>query len=976
MKMNLNENTFQQISVSTTTLKEHFEQMFQSVSLVVSKGLPELAHYLRFIESLISSTSQYEKSLLKIGEEFQSSVREFKTEELLSNSFKKVNTSLADFALQINKLNFTLTKNKFRIIEVTKSTKAMFHRSVNAFCGNANDFKNVLPKCESDYKKFVRMMIFCSNSNIMGIDGKETKKLNDSEKVQFSNAKKLEENVTKSFTEMKAVARKNFDFAKNQIQVLILQDVFWKTELMKSTDEISVQLLKGFGEKLKGKTENIKKTDCGESETKDWMASNKKSKSARNISVENELGNSNEKRGKYINSNREIIDVSIDSAIITDPLNFQNPFENLLHRFVFGPHSEIILYHKLLSFVPYVQFLRVNFALENLNVRNISNRLGKLASETPPRARLTIELLVSHFLVDRVEFTADLIQELASIMEQKRFREFFLYSLLFRKCIRLQTWPFSSMILKKKQMKNLQTISHYFFKNYFEFKTADFDLIFDFMKFLMCVHDKEKRSFMEHCSSFPIFADVLFWTSLFDYLVRNSQNSNSDTWKNGKPVSNNHLISSFKQIAGVFGLGNEQISGEENSRVFDELVVILFQLKVDFETITDVLIALALKARVGLDHVRHLLTRNQDLLITQVANITHVNSMEFCDKRFEKLHAPRSVKTYSILLKCTAYLGQPDEVLRLVFLNKYCNSRKLLIFKKALRSFNFSGCPAFRRFIYRQMISGEIRTEALSKSFDTQLASIITMDVHRTFSKHPKFDSGAIEKILNNISHPDIGNFSYYQGMNYLVTYFYTLFEGHELDTYNFVIWLVERDFAGYFDRELKNVRKLFFSLKKFFRRNLSTLSNYLEFDLQIDTDVIFAAWCLTLFTMVTQNQERTPFLDEIIDIFISQGWPGFFKTVLVILSELQEQLLQMSYDNILMMMSDLAKNNFKELMKENQVCFSLKERIGNFPKVTKIKMRLYEKEYEQREIKVNHICERIDGKINELSCSEFPAKL
>ena len=58
---------------------------------------------------------------------------------------------------------------------------------------------------------------------------------------------------------------------------------------------------------------------------------------------------------------------------------------------------------------------------------------------------------------------------------------------------------------------------------------------------------------------------------------------------------------------------------------------------------------------------------------------------------------------------------------------------------------------------------------------------IISLDIKRTFNKQPDFDKKILELILQNIADKDIGNFSYYQGLNYLTSYFYILFDQNEI---------------------------------------------------------------------------------------------------------------------------------------------------------------------------------------------------
>ena len=54
---------------------------------------------------------------------------------------------------------------------------------------------------------------------------------------------------------------------------------------------------------------------------------------------------------------------------------------------------------------------------------------------------------------------------------------------------------------------------------------------------------------------------------------------------------------------------------------------------------------------------------------------------------------------------------------------------------------------------------------------------------------------------------------------------------------------------------------------------------------------MIFASWCLTLFTISMQYNDKVELLDSILDIFIGKGWIGFLRVLLVMFEEMFPQL-------------------------------------------------------------------------------------
>jgi hypothetical protein len=465
-----------------------------------------------------------------------------------------------------------------------------------------------------------------------------------------------------------------------------------------------------------------------------------------------------------------------------------------------------------------------------------------------------------------------------------------------------------------------------------------------------------------------VFADPRFWLGLFEYTAKTPEAWSVDALASTKEPAGGQVSNSLRNIVGLFGIDTEISKTNHNAKAYDLLVNVLFQMKLDFEAISEIMIALARRAKIDMENVRGSLSRNQDLLVSQIALLSRTKSMEITDKDLDLPYGRRETRLVKVLKLAVRYLDSGCEIIRLTHLNRFLRNKSRSIFKRTLATFDFTHWRAFRKMIYVKLTPSFYRIEPLENHFDPELRPIISMDVQRTTSKHPSFNAPALERILNNLSHPEVGNFPYYQGMNYLTAYFYQLFEGDELKTFNFIIWISERDLAEYFDKDLRNVRKLFFCLKKFLRRSLPKLSEFLEAQMKIDTDVIFAAWCLTLFTTVLQNQETTPILDEIIDLFVSRGWPGFFQAVLVIMSELQPRLINMSYDTVLMLLNELGKNNFKELLVGHppDMSWRLKSRAIRFETITYAKMKNYELEFEQSEMRIGKVWDRIDAKINE----------
>jgi len=108
-----------------------------------------------------------------------------------------------------------------------------------------------------------------------------------------------------------------------------------------------------------------------------------------------------------------------------------------------------------------------------------------------------------------------------------------------------------------------------------------------------------------------------------------------------------------------------------------------------------------------------------------------------------------------------------------------------------------------------------------------------------------------LENILYNVSHPKGGNIEYYQGLNYIVSYYLNIFE-NDFFTFNVVMYVLKKHYLKFLDKRLTKLRKIFYYLKKYVEIYIPDLSYYLENEVRLDIDIIFAPWVLTIFTSST----------------------------------------------------------------------------------------------------------------------------
>lgn len=677
------------------------------------------------------------------------------------------------------------------------------------------------------------------------------------------------------------------------------------------------------------------------------------------------------KVGQVIKSlgNKEINQKSENIDLIAMDKN--NYFDVLRRESILDFNKSFNFANHQMSFCSYYNFIKLNRIFDSQYARYVMQKHTAIQSKIPTKIRIYIEIFFDFFYKSNSEFSKEIIDELNTLLSEKLTREYFIFSLILKKTQILFMKPFSVLSLKSIQFKNLLLITQYILLHVGkEKKDQEYEVIFSFMKFGLSTFNEKKENLLEKWIMVGDFCVPEFWIGLFEFLTTQNLNGLIDfkvNVQNGKP-----FFGGIKNIVDNFKSQINQPKIEVKQKVFDEIGYLLFNLKLDFEVITDILIGVAQVANISMESVKSLLGRNQELLATQITKLAEYKIET--KQNFNKISKliTKNHKLIAFFCHLVGFCDNASEIFKLTILNKQIYSKSEAILKHVLLEFSFSRFSLVRKHIILLKVDTNHSIEMLIEGNDANEESVISLDVKRTISYNKHFSSKSLQKVLSNISNEEIGHFAYYQGLNYIVTYFLGLFEGNEVITYNFAISILYNYFSAYIDHDLKNIKKLFFYLKGFMALELPQLHHFLDKEQKLDSDIILASWCLTLFTTVTQYTDDCPYLDEIIDIFLSKGWPGFFRIILVIFDELQERIFKMNYEDILMLLSDLCKTNFKELIKTTKgvglakdgLPFSFKTKIKKFKKVKKGTMINFQYQYHKLEEKTDEFWHKINKKM------------
>lgn len=144
----------------------------------------------------------------------------------------------------------------------------------------------------------------------------------------------------------------------------------------------------------------------------------------------------------------------------------------------------------------------------------------------------------------------------------------------------------------------------------------------------------------------------------------------------------------------------------------------------------------------------------------------------------------------------------------------------------------------------------------------------------------------------------------------------------------------------------------------------LPELHNFLEYELKLDLQVVFASWSLTLFTTSIQFNKDSKFLDQLMDIFMARGWIGFLQCLLVIMDSLQDYIFSNSFENCLIMFTELSKNQFDQVTRGDEK-YDLKKKIAKFKRIDENDIALLSVEYNFIKEKLEDYWHQLSKKLN-----------
>ena len=623
-----------------------------------------------------------------------------------------------------------------------------------------------------------------------------------------------------------------------------------------------------------------------------------------------------------------------------------------------------------LEFMSIDHFLTLDRLLDNSSSRLVFTRIKEKEKSLGTKVKIYIELICRKLYTEDEELSKVEMGELMTVISNPSTCDYFIHNLIHKKAVVLLKSPFANLFPSKAQVKNFLSISRYFLLISAERKRIDYETIYQFMKFCLTVFDSDKKNFLELLNKSVILHNCDFWMSLMNFFTKYPEFQKTIGDEIANTETGISMVFGLKSIIASFTNSQSGVTIHSLRKAFEETAFLIFKCRLDFEAINNILMFLAPKAGISFDSVKTLLRKNQDVFLKRIS-VGELLAMKW-QRSINKQAKLTKLDTLIVLINSTLpFYDKAKDVFNLITLNKFIYGKRIHIFKAALATSSIR-TMTFRKIAFQTYLSPSQPITSLNEKIKvSEVPNVIKLDVKRTNCEYASFDPKHLTLILYNISHKSMHNYQYYQGLNYLVCYFLSLYGKDVITTYNVSIGIIDRYMEEYTDQEFLKLQKLFFYAKRLMKIYLPQLANYLEHERKIALDMFLASWCLTIFTTILQGHKNVDLLHQIIEIFVGKGWPGFFQIILVILDELQEELFKLGFEEIILLMGDVAKNNFKDVIachkkhyKEKE--FNFKEKVRKFRHVDKNMLLYFKDEHENILGKINNFWLKISQRFQE----------
>ncbi|EAR94523.2 TBC domain protein (macronuclear) [Tetrahymena thermophila SB210] len=449
---------------------------------------------------------------------------------------------------------------------------------------------------------------------------------------------------------------------------------------------------------------------------------------------------------------------------------------------------------------------------------------------------------------------------------------------------------------------------------------------------------KNRKEFLAtHVNDLKLLYNTKNWEDLFDFIKIKKLDDKKKkinllkeqpTIFNSKNIQKGIKLLGFglNKIGGFFQKKQEKLSEEDKALeselsyfTLDELNKYLLNIELSSEFVSDLIIDLAKKKGAYLDQIPRILEKQENKKNSELRRnfLSYKNKKRRDEERFEKIQKNKLLlKVYGI--KCALqFLSTKDKPWQLLQLNSTFKQNlrkqiyKIYLFRDSETEWlNKNRVQTWLSILNIDSLKFnyiDYKKEVAINAKPDQIEEIITLDVNRSLHLHQdRINSNQLQSLLRIFAYYNT-DISYCQGMNYIAGFLYLIIL-NEAQTYKAFHTVMNTYFKQLLTDNFEQLKVVFYQLERLLSIFLPELADHLK-QQGVDSNYYATSWFITIFSSVFQYAKDSYLLCAIWDIFLCEGWKGFFKCVLWILKLISPKLTKLDFDDILHSLSDLIKN-------------------------------------------------------------------
>ncbi|CAD8161073.1 unnamed protein product [Paramecium octaurelia] len=647
------------------------------------------------------------------------------------------------------------------------------------------------------------------------------------------------------------------------------------------------------------------------------------------------------------------------------------------------------------EFISYDQWKKISINQEQNNTLQQIHHQWQIVGDRilEDEKKIVDKYLATLFTID-ISDKSELLIKVKQILQKQAGRNYFnsQLSYLHSKSIEEKQTSFY-LALSNEQFQELNQLIR-FWLNYIElndlYESEDiYDLLLKSIR-IVRKDGRDRVNLASQLSDITLWRKIEKWIELFQYInARKVDEKRKQVELLNQQNQNNIVQKGFKMIGSIFkNLGptqqsqNELNESEISYMIMEEINLFLTSLKLPSDLSTEIIIQIAFQQpSFDKEHIKKLLEKQEDLHNTlwkkmfKSGKSMLTYKSEKYDRRKMDEYENKVVQVFGATMK---YLTLEDNPWQLLLIN----SQFSLHLRHKIKKFYLANGQIFSSEQTHQLrlkLIGqalklrsmkidyvEMKTKVgLEMDINQLHEETIKLDVQRSLHLHKeKINSSVLQSLLRIYAfyNQEVG---YCQGMNYIAGYIYLTFQD-QVTAYKAFDRMMNLYFKDLYINDFSKLKIGFYQFDRLLQVFLPELSQHLK-DQKIDPSYYVASWFITLYSNVFQFSQRSALLNIIWDIFLAEEWKGFFKVTFYLLWLLQQEILDLEFDDILHYLGQLIRSEFftidneKELIKliqnydktvkENE---SIKTTILQKFRVTNRMLRSLDSEYHSFQMKLN----------------------